>query len=50
MLIFRPKHNIVLLCSAFETAKQFFLSDSFISDLLIMNTSSVNHYYNCSYI
>jgi hypothetical protein len=50
MLIFKHKYSIVLLFSAFETVKQFFLSDSFISDLLIRSPFSVNHYYNCSYI
>jgi len=44
------KYNIVLLFSAFENVKQFFLLDSFISDLLIMSPFSVIYYYNCSYI
>jgi hypothetical protein len=29
-----PQYNIVMLCSAFEPVKQFFLSDSFVFDLV----------------
>jgi len=29
MYICRPKYNIVIMCSAFEPVKQFFISDSF---------------------
>jgi hypothetical protein len=48
MLICMPKFNIVMLCSAFEKVKQFFLSDSFVSDIVILNHFSLIFYYNCS--
>jgi len=45
-----PKYIIVILYIAFQQVKQFFVSDSFVSDLVIMSLFSVIYYKNCSYI
>jgi hypothetical protein len=46
MLICWPIYDIVLLCSAFEPVKQFFLSDSFGLDIV---TVSFYHSYIIRY-
>ena len=39
-----PKYNIEILCSASAPDKQFFLSDSFVFDLVTLGPFSVTHY------
>jgi len=41
---------MAVLCSVFQLFKLFFISDYFVSDLVIVSRLSVICHYNCSFI